>query len=75
MFGKQPDDAMPRRIGADAWFDCWEAQRYEVHEQTIRNGNDEVLTLVLIRDPRMLEERDTRYAVYAPRTWIHGMLK
>jgi hypothetical protein len=60
MFRKQPNDAMPRKIGADAWFDCSEAQYYEVHEQTIRNSNDEVLSLVLIRDSRMLEERDTR---------------
>jgi hypothetical protein len=37
-------------------FDRWEAQKYEVHEQTVRTGSDEVLTLVLITDPRMLEE-------------------
>ena len=24
--GGQPDDSMPRRIGAEAWFDRWEAQ-------------------------------------------------
>jgi hypothetical protein len=29
-----------------------------VHEQTVRTGSDEVLTLVLITDPRMLEEEE-----------------
>ena len=47
---------MPRKIGADAWFNSWDAERYEVHEQTIRTGPDEILTLVLIDDPNMLED-------------------
>jgi len=42
----KPDDPMPRKIGADAWFDRWEAEKYEVHEQNIRTGTDEVLTPV-----------------------------
>jgi hypothetical protein len=56
LHGGRPDDTVSRRIGAEAWFDRWEAQKYEVHEQTVRTGSDEVLTLVLITDPRMLEE-------------------
>jgi hypothetical protein len=56
LHGGRPDDTTPGRIGAEAWFDRWEAQKYEVHEQTVRTGSDEVLTLVLITDPRMLEE-------------------
>jgi hypothetical protein len=52
----KPDDPMPRKIDADAWFDRWEAEKYEVHEQTIRTGTDEVLTLILITDPDMLED-------------------
>ncbi len=55
-----PDDATPRKIGADAWFDRWEAERSEVHEQTIRTAGDEVLTLVLISDQHMLDETDNR---------------
>lgn len=54
----QQDDTMPRRTGAEAWFDRWEAQKYEVYEQTVRTDDDEVLTLVLITDLRMLEEYD-----------------
>lgn len=56
LFGNQPNDPMPRKIGADAWFDRDEASRYEVQEQTIRTADDEILTLVLIRDPEMLED-------------------
>ena len=47
---------MPHRMGAEAWFDRWEAQKHDVYEQTVRTGDDEVLTLVLITDSRMLEE-------------------
>jgi hypothetical protein len=47
---------MPRKIGADAWFDRPEAARYEVHEQSTRISADEILTLVLIGDEAMLED-------------------
>jgi hypothetical protein len=56
LFGKAPDDAMPRKIGADAWFDRTDADQYIVHEQTMRSAADEILTLVLLSEPRMLEE-------------------
>ena len=48
------EDSYPRKVGADAWFDRWEAERYEVHEQTIRTAYDEILTLVRIDDSAML---------------------
>jgi hypothetical protein len=56
LYGKKPDDPVPRKIGADAWFDRREAEKYLVHEQTIRTGADEIITLVLISDPDMLED-------------------
>ena len=56
QFGGNSDDPMPRKIGADAWFDRWDAERFEVHEQTMRTGSEETLTLVLVSDPQMLEE-------------------
>lgn len=59
LFGRQPNDAWPRKIPADAWFDRSEAQRYDVHEQTVRTGDEEILTLILCRDPRMLEDWGT----------------
>jgi hypothetical protein len=54
LFADAAEDKFPRRIGADAWFDRWEAERYDVHEQTIRIGQDEILTLVGIDDDAML---------------------
>jgi hypothetical protein len=58
QFGGKPDDPMPRRVGADAWFDRWEASRFEVQEQTFRTAPQETLSLVLIVDPDMLREDD-----------------
>jgi hypothetical protein len=54
LFGTATEDRFPRRIGADAWFDRWDAERYEVYEQTIRISDDEILTLVRIDDDAML---------------------
>jgi Zn-dependent peptidase ImmA (M78 family) len=56
LYGKRPDDAMPRKIDADAWFDRRDAGNFAVYEQTIRTAPDETLTLVLISDLEMLEE-------------------
>jgi hypothetical protein len=55
LYGRAPDDTVPRKIGADAWFDRRDADSM-VHEQTIRGASDEILTLVLISDPEMLGE-------------------
>lgn len=60
LFGKQADNPMPRKIGADAWFDRREAERFDVLEQTIRTGPEETLTLIVITDPNMLEEEPYR---------------
>lgn len=53
LFGKKADCPSPRKVGADAWFDFRGADRYELREQTIRTGDDEVLSLLLIDDERM----------------------
>jgi hypothetical protein len=60
LHGGKPDDAFPRRIGASAWFDRREASRHDVFEQSLRTAEDEVLTLVLIRDEKMLEEDEEK---------------
>ena len=54
LFGAHEEDKFPRKIGADAWFDRWDAERYDVHEQTIRTGDEEILTLVRIDDDARL---------------------
>jgi IrrE N-terminal-like domain len=56
LFSDQPEDAFPRKIQADAWFEHREAERYEVQEQTIRTAANEILTLVILADEEMLRE-------------------
>jgi uncharacterized protein DUF955 len=56
QFGGKADDPFPRKIGADAWFDRHDAERFEIHEQTIRISSVETLTLLLIGDLKMLED-------------------
>ena len=56
LFGTSPEDHMPRKIVADAWFDRRDADQFEIQEQTVRVANDEILTLLLIAEPRMLED-------------------
>jgi hypothetical protein len=57
LFGGQAEQSFPAVIGAEAWFDRDEAARYELREQTIRVSSNEILTLLLITDGRMLEDR------------------
>ncbi len=58
LYSGNQDDPAPRKIDADAWFDRFDASKYSIHEQTMRSGPDEILTLLTITDERMLEERD-----------------
>ena len=41
---------------ADAWFDQFEARKYEIQEQSFHTSNQEVLTLLTVTDERMLDE-------------------
>lgn len=43
-------------IGADAWFDRWDAERYELYEESCRTIDSEILTLLVFKDEAMLEE-------------------
>lgn len=56
QFGGKPNSPVPQLIGADAWFDRWEAEKFGVLEQTWRTGSDETLTLLTIRDQKMLDD-------------------
>jgi hypothetical protein len=47
------------RIDADAWFDRYDASRYEIIEQSIRVG-ESVLTFLVIEDDDMLEDGAVR---------------
>lgn len=42
-------------IGADAWFDRREAERFEVYEQTIKSSNGNALSIIAFKSPEMLD--------------------
>lgn len=54
QFGGRPDDAVPRKVSAAAWLNRFDANRFDVREQTIRTARDETLSLVLVEDKTML---------------------
>ncbi len=58
LFGRAPNTPTPRKISAGAWFDGWEASRFEVQEQSVRTGNGEIITRILMSDSAMLQDRD-----------------
>jgi Zn-dependent peptidase ImmA (M78 family) len=43
----------PTQIGADAWFEFRNAERFEIQEQSFLLPNDEVLTLLILPDEAM----------------------
>lgn len=57
QFGGRSDDSAPRKVGADAWFDRHNAARFMVREQTLRVARDETISLVLLEDKVMLNDR------------------
>lgn len=56
VFGAVSEKDSPSIMPADAWFDKYEARKYEIQEQSFRTGNREVLTLLTVTDERMLDE-------------------
>lgn len=42
-------------IGADAWFDSREAQRYQLYEESCVASHGEILTILVFKDEEMLE--------------------
>lgn len=56
QFGKKSGGRFLSRIGADAWFDRFEAHGFEVREQSVPYGSGGSLTLVVIEDDGMLRD-------------------
>jgi hypothetical protein len=56
QFGSKNDDLVSRKIRAGAWFNGREADRFSIHEETIRSGTDETLTLLVLDDRKMLAD-------------------
>ena len=43
-------------VSAEAWFDRYNAGRYEIQEQTFKVGSSDILTLLIVNDEEMLED-------------------
>jgi hypothetical protein len=43
-------------VGAEAWFERWDASRYELYEQSFKISDQEVLTLLVFINAEMLED-------------------
>lgn len=56
QFSRSAGTAHLSKIGADAWFDRYDADRFEVREQAVRYLGDCSLTLVVFDDEKMLRE-------------------
>jgi Zn-dependent peptidase ImmA (M78 family) len=50
LFRSGQEDAFPRKIGADAWFEFDGADHYEVQEQSFVLPNNEIMTLLIVPD-------------------------
>jgi Zn-dependent peptidase ImmA (M78 family) len=50
LHGGAAEDSYPRKIGAGAWFDFKNVDRFEIFEQSFPLPNDEVLTTLTIPD-------------------------
>jgi len=64
LFGQAQNEKRPHLIGADAWFDNYDAQQFEMYEQTIKISKEEILTLLTIKDDRMLEDPESSRRSY-----------
>lgn len=56
QFGRSRGTRHLTKIGADAWFDRFDAARFEVREQSVPYSDDSSLTLVVIEDDQMLSD-------------------
>lgn len=56
LFGSAPEETMPRRIGADAWFDRREAADFDLLEQSYSLPGNQICTILTITDPKMMRE-------------------
>ena len=69
LFGQGQEEPHPRLMDADAWFDRDEAQFYELREHSVRTADKETLTLLMLTEDRMLEDRDASITEGSRRAW------
>ncbi len=49
LYGKT-DRSRPTIIGADAWFDRWNAERFDLTEACVKGFGNDVLALLTLTD-------------------------
>lgn len=50
LYGKEPDQNHPKKIGANIWFNKRDAHLYELQEQSIRTQEGDVLSLLSFKE-------------------------
>ena len=55
LFGNKQDSGI-HKIPADAWIDRWNADRFEVVEQTVKTARNDVLTMIWWQDESQIED-------------------
>jgi hypothetical protein len=60
LYGKLEENRMPMKVDAGSWFDQFDANRYQITEQSVRIFDGDILTLLVIKDEKMLQDRETR---------------
>jgi hypothetical protein len=60
LFGQKTAGQLSRfcSVSAEAWFDRYEAQRFEIFEQSIKVSPTEILSLLVIEEEEMLAEKE-----------------
>ena len=56
LFGGNSNNQGSRRIPAEAWFDRSEAHHFDVFEETFQVPKDQICTVLLLNDPKMLRD-------------------
>lgn len=56
LFGSSSEDTIPRKTGADGWFDRRNADRYDLLEQSFKLPENQICTILTMTDPEMLRE-------------------
>jgi Zn-dependent peptidase ImmA (M78 family) len=56
LFGGNSNNQGSRRIPAEAWFDRSEAHHFDVFEETFQVAKDQICTVLLLNDPKMLRD-------------------
>ena len=55
LFSSRPDQSTIKRVGAHLWFERRDASRFQISEQSFKVAEQQVLTLLIFSDQKMLD--------------------